>query len=90
MKMYYKELLEALEWKRNRLGNMTPEESALLYLLAEYNTLKIISDGKFDNGEDNTKCIFLLNKLLSEIEKKTNDYIDNSYNFEKTGTTGDW
>ena len=89
MKMYYKELLEALETE-NRLGNMTPEESALLYLLADYNVLKTISDGQFDNGKNNEKCIFLLNEILGEIEKKTNDCIDKAYDFAKTETIGGW
>jgi len=89
MKMYYKKLLEALEIE-NRLGNMTPEESALLYALADYNVLKIISDGQFDNGKNNEKCIFLLNKVFDQIEKTTNDYIDNAYDFAKTGAIGDY
>ena len=89
MKMYYKELLEALEIE-NRLGNMTHEESALLYLLADYNVLKTISDGQVNNGKNNAKCIFLLNKILGEIEKKTDEYINRAYDFAKAGAIGDY
>jgi len=89
MNSYYKKLLEALE-AENRLCNLTHEESALLYLLADYNVLKTISDGQFDNGKNNEKCIFLLNKLLGKIEKKTDEYINRAYDFAKAGAIGDY
>jgi len=59
MNSYYKKLLEALKVKE-WLGNMTSEESALLYALADYNVLITVSDEYLDNGKDNTKCTFFI------------------------------
>ena len=89
MNSYYKELLEALELG-NKSGNIAHEESAFLCLLADYNALKIISDMKSFNGENNEKCIFLLNEIADEISKQINDYIDRVYDLAKNGTTGDY